>query len=124
MQFLGLQFSTNKIPKILNKELLKKLDNHIIKGEKVVLASASLDIWLQPWAENKKNDLIYTQLYFNEEVFKGSLFGTNCNGPEKKVQVTKQYDFKSYSKIICYGNKGGDDELLSLASSNKHKNII
>ena len=124
MQLLGLQFSTNKIPKILNKELVKKLDNHITKGDKVVLVSASLDIWLKPWAESKSIDLICTQLYFNEEIFKGSLYGTNCNGPEKKVQVTKQYDLKSYSKIICYGNKGGDDELLSLASSNKHKNII
>jgi HAD superfamily hydrolase (TIGR01490 family) len=124
LSILGEQFSKDIIPQILNKEIVLKLQNHISNGDKVVIASGSLAIWLKPWTNNFGVDLISTKLSFKNNVFSGKLDGKNCIREEKRLQIIKRYNLDLYSEVICYGNKGDDNEMLSLATSNNNRNII
>jgi HAD superfamily hydrolase (TIGR01490 family) len=121
---LGEQFSKEIIPQILNKEIISKLHNHISDGDKTVIVSGSLAIWLKPWTNNLGVDLISTKLSFKNNVFLGKLDGKNCIREEKRLQIIKRYNLDLYSEVICYVNKGDDNEMLSLATSNNNRNII
>lgn len=47
----GEKFSQDVLPNILMHHAMQKLKWHISRGDKVVLVSASMDVYLKPWCE-------------------------------------------------------------------------
>ena len=109
------EFNSSVIKKIIRKKALDKIKWHKKNNDKVVIVSASSDIWLDEWCKENQLDLIATQLEVFEEKLTGNLIGMNCFGPEKVSRIKKQYDLKIYSKIFAYGDSRGDKELLEFA---------
>lgn len=112
----GSEFSGAVIPKILNHDVYNEFLYHS-KNSKVVIVSASIDIWLESWCQEHKCDLICTRLDFENDVFTGKINGKNIKGSSKREMVLKQYKTDEFDEIIVYGNKGLDNELFKLASS-------
>lgn len=79
------------------------------------LVSASLDIWVRPFAEHFGMSLLATKADFKDGVFTGDFLTKNCNGEEKVDRVKIAIEGKKYDKIIAFGDTSGDRAMLNWA---------
>lgn len=93
----------------------ERLAWHRAEGHEVVVVSASLDLWVAPWAERHGLRLLCTRARFDEGVFTGELDGPNCNGAEKETRIRAELDLHGYDRVYAYGDSSGDAEMLALA---------
>jgi HAD superfamily hydrolase (TIGR01490 family) len=92
-----------------------RLEWHRAEGHDVVLVSASLDLWLAPWAEHHRLRLLCTEVRWDADAFTGALATPNCNGPAKADRVRGAIDLDAYEYVYGYGDSAGDVEMLALA---------
>jgi len=111
------QFALEDIPKLLNPRAIEQLHFHQMQGHKIILISASLEIYLLPFSEVMGIDyVIATQLETKSNVLTGKISGKNCYGPEKVNRLEKVLgNLKDYC-IYAYGDSRGDQELLSVST--------
>ena len=111
----GAAFARKEIPPAIRPALLHTLQTAQTAGDRVVIVSASLSLWLRPYAENLGFELICTELAFENGVFTGQFALPNCNREEKVHRITEAIPLSDYEKVIAYGNPGGDDAMFTLA---------
>lgn len=99
----------------IRPEARSRLQWHREQGHDIVVVSASLDLWLAPWAARHGLTLLCTQGQFEQDVFTGQLATPNCNGPEKETRIRASCDLSRYEYIYAYGDSSGDTEMLALA---------
>lgn len=92
----------------------ERLRWHQEQGHEVRIVSASLDLWVGPWADEQGVRLLATPTAWREERFVG-LGGTNCNGPEKVVRIRADLDLSVFDVVHAYGDTSGDDAMLAVA---------
>lgn len=101
-----------------NRHLLRPLALQTIEKvcseeAEVVIVSASIDNWVQPFFPDVK--VIGTQV----EVINGRLTGRfltkNCYGQEKVNRILALYPDRSSYHLTAYGDSRGDKELLAFA---------
>jgi phosphatidylglycerophosphatase C len=113
----ALQAAARTFADVVDGELrpgaLAALQAHQERGDDVLLVSASLDLWLAPWAERHGLRLLATPAGFQGDVFTG-LGGPNNHGPQKAVRVREVVDPAAYPAVVGYGDSSGDTELLAL----------
>lgn len=103
------------IEKILAPNVMERLYYHINQGDKVVIVSASVDVWISPWAHKYGiSDIIATRLETAGSTYTGRFYGNNCNGAEKVKRIAELYKRDNYH-IIAYGNSSGDYPMLDYA---------
>lgn len=112
----ALQFTQDILLNKHKPEALDAFKAHLERGHRVVVVSASMDIWLAPWAEQQGVELICT----NTQVVRGQMTGNfsspNCNYDEKAKRVRQLINLNDYEKVYVYGDSGGDKSLLELAT--------
>lgn len=79
------------------------------------LVTASLDIWVQPFAQNLGALCIATQAEFSQGVYTGRFLTKNCNGAEKVHRITQAVDLSQFDKTIAFGDTSGDKQMLAWA---------
>ena len=99
----------------LRPEGVGRLQWHRDEGHDLFIVSASLDLWLAPWAESRGLRLISTEGQFEGDRFTGGLATPNCHGPEKVRRVREVVDTDAYDTIHAYGDSSGDTEMLAMA---------
>jgi HAD superfamily hydrolase (TIGR01490 family) len=99
----------------IRPEARRRLDWHRAQGHDIVIVSASLDVWLAPWAERYSLRLLCTEGRFEDDVFTGELATPNCHGPEKEARVRAAFDLDAYEYVYAYGDSSGDTEMLAIA---------
>jgi len=110
------RFAAEQIPPILNVGMMEKLKAHQAQGDRVVVVSASADLWLKDWcAKEGIQDLLATQLEAIDGIVTGKLATPNCHGKEKVRRVQELLDIHNYDRIFAYGDSSGDREMLALA---------
>lgn len=124
-QYSSLQKSANGLiqhwwPRHQNAWTFQKLKEHQAAGHTCLLLSASLDIYLQPLAQELAvQDLICTELAWQEEVCLGDWKTANCQGPEKLRRLESWLYEKQLKRenlaIYAYGDSSGDIPLLDWA---------
>lgn len=119
--YMASEYSRERIPCILRKKAMKQIRNHQKKGHKVVVVSASVDMWLRPWCDDNNLELIATCLEKNQGRITGKLSGQNCNGQEKVKRICQAYNLRDYSCIYAYGDSKGDREMLAMAQERSYK---
>lgn len=109
------EFFDYYFPELVRKNALEFIRN--IDREKIdcYIVSASLDIWVQPFAHHFKMNLLATQAEFVDDIFTGNFLGKNCNGPEKVLRIVKAVGTKKYDKTIAFGDTSGDKQMLAWA---------
>ncbi len=117
----GRDFSKKKIPGLLRKHALEKLNLHKLENSRIIVVSASFENWIAPWCEQMEIENITTQLEFIEGKLTGRIHGENCNGIEKIKRIKEQLNLQSYMPIYAYGNSNGDREMLSIANYQFYK---
>lgn len=108
---LGRQFAKHSITNMLRKETFDLLRDHQMQGHCCVLVSASLDIYLEPWAKEVGFDRCITSSLVtnNDGLVTGKLKEGNCHGQEKvrRIQLLLE-KIGSPDMTYGYGNGNGD----------------
>lgn len=114
---VGTQFAEGALNELLRPEAIERLRWHQQQGHRCILISATLDLFLAPWAEKMQfDDLICSQVAFNSKgEATGKLCGLNCWGKEKVRRLLKTVGPKEHFELYAYGDSRGDKELLQLA---------
>jgi phosphatidylglycerophosphatase C len=112
----GQKFSEEFLPNILMHHAMQKLEWHLNRGDKVVLVSASMDVYLKPWCEKYGLDLICSEIEAENDVLTGFYKHQDCSGIVKKLRILKDYNLSDYDEIYAYGDSKDDLPMLSLAN--------
>ena len=98
---------------LLRPEGIQTLQQAKAEGAEVLIVSASIDNWVQPFFPDA--NVLGTKI----EVVNGSLTGRfltkNCYGQEKVNRILALYPDRNTYHLIAYGDSRGDKELLSFA---------
>lgn len=117
------RFAETVLPAIVKDEAYRKILGHKKDNDRVVVVSASMDIWLKAWCEQLGIELICSRLHFENGKFTGKLATPNCQGEEKVRRIKAQIDLKDYHHIYAYGNSSGDNAMFAIADKVFYKNF-
>lgn len=113
----GVCFARDRLPTLVRSWIIERIQWHRAQGHVCMLVSASLDVYLKPWAEATGFEaLLCSRLIMNSDgSVTGELRGANCYGAEKAEQVTEWLDGRQPEYIYAYGDSRGDREMLAMA---------
>jgi HAD superfamily hydrolase (TIGR01490 family) len=112
---LGERYAREAIPPLLRPAALERIDWHKSRGDRIVIVSASLDVYLEPWCAAMELEVICTRLETHGERLTGRYMGGDCCGPEKARRVRERIRVSNYPTIYAYGDSDEDRELLGMA---------
>jgi phosphatidylglycerophosphatase C len=118
---LASKYSRERLPRIIRDIALDKIKWHKLKGDTVVVVSASIDLWLADWCGAHDLDLIATKLEMKDGLVTGRFLTRNCSGKEKVRRIEEQYTLKSFDHIYAYGDTPGDRAMLDLADEKYYR---
>lgn len=85
------------------------------------IVSASLDIWLKPFAKGLNVGLLCTEIEYKNAKFTGCFKSANCKGPEKVNRIKKELNLKNFKNIISFGDSKGDLEMFNISTQYNYK---
>ena len=125
LQLEAAQFAEHKLPGLIRPEAIHRFGWHKEQGHRCVVISASLDIYVQPWALKAGfDDVIASRLETLENgCITGNLLGENCFGIEKVRRLEALLGSRDSYILYAYGDSRGDRELLSAADYAYYRKI-
>jgi phosphatidylglycerophosphatase C len=115
LEEVGKNFATRMLPAMFRDIALEKLHFHRSKGHEVWIVTASLDIWVRPWAQQQGLPYLATQAAYTDGKFVGDFATPNCNGPEKVRRIEAALKRDDFERVYAYGDSKGDREMLAFA---------
>jgi phosphatidylglycerophosphatase C len=120
----GRRFAIEVMPGLLRRNALACVAWHRDQGHVLVLASASLDVYLGPWASSAGfRHVLATRLEIVNGRVTGHLTGRNCYGPEKVVRLSELPGRLDRHVVHAYGDSRGDRELLAIARHRHYRSL-
>lgn len=112
----GRRFSEEVAPAMLRPEGMERLRWHQAQGHECVLVSASMDVYLEAWAESEQfSTVICTSLEQGAEGHvSGNISGENCHGEVKRRRISKWLSKAKSGRTYGYGDSSGDYAMLEL----------
>lgn len=105
-----------RIEALLRPAAMKRIEWHKAQGHRLVMVSASLDLYLVPIVEKLGfDDLLCTQVSIDGLLFDGQLAGANCRAAEKTRKLTALLGNLLEIELYAYGDSAGDKEMLAAA---------
>ncbi|MBI3481020.1 MAG: HAD family hydrolase [Nitrosomonadales bacterium] len=125
LQQLGERFAADVLPALLRDEAMQRLSWHKQQGHRCVVISASLELYVRPWALKAGfDDVAATHLEIRGDGYiTGKLSGANCFGSEKVRRLEALCGGTGAYTLYAYGDSRGDKELLSAADHAYYRKI-
>lgn len=100
----------------LKSSTISYLKRHQKQGHQVVIVSASIINWIEPWAKSYGiKDVIATKIEFDiNNKLTGRFLTPNCHGSEKANKIHELFGDISSLNTFAYGDSKGDNAMLSL----------
>lgn len=98
---------------LLRPQAVETLEQAQAEGAEVLIISASIDNWVQPFFPSVK--VLGTQIEVKDGCLTGRFFTKNCYGQEKVNRILKEYPYRDEYHLTAYGDSNGDRELLAFA---------
>lgn len=111
----GQAFAMDYLPGVLLPQAMQRIAWHRERGDRVVVVSGGLDVYLQPWCEQHGLELLCSQLEHSGDVLSGRYLGAQCVQAEKARLVQHHYALDRFNTIWAYGDTPEDRELLAMA---------
>jgi HAD superfamily hydrolase (TIGR01490 family) len=109
-------WAARDLPDLVRPAAMARVRWHQAHGHRVVLCSASLDLFLEPWARSTGiHDVLATRLETIDGRLTGRLEGRNCYGEEKLARLRRLVGDLADVDLYAYGDSRGDRELLAAA---------
>ncbi|ATO20815.1 HAD-IB family hydrolase [Acinetobacter sp. LoGeW2-3] len=114
IQPLALQYA-NKVLENLDSALFEQLQKHQELGHKVVLVSATIDLYLEIIAKALNVELICSKVEIKNGKLTGKYLTPDCSYMQKKLRVLEVINLADFETIYAYGNSEEDLDMMSLA---------
>jgi len=113
------QFATERLPGLIDPGMDKVLSWHLRRGHRCILASASLGVYLHPWAISRGFEgMVSTALEVDTQgLITGRILGRNVFGPEKVERLQLLLGAQDLNLDFAYGDSRGDIEMLAKAKN-------
>ncbi len=115
LQVIGAQFAREVIPRYLRPEAMTKLAWHQQRGDRIILVSASLDLYLRHWCDAQGIELLCSEMAVSRGLYTGKYQQGDCSKKQKVQRVKQHCRLSDYSKIYAYGDTEEDRPMLNLA---------
>lgn len=113
----GAEFAREHLPRLLRAEAMRKLAWHRERRHHCVLVSASLDLYVRPWALAAGfDDVFCSALEYRDGAATGRLEGANCRGEEKVRRMQEKYGDLGRLVLHGYGDSPDDRHFLALCA--------
>lgn len=112
---LGKKFATEVLPTLLRPDVMKRIEWHKAAGDRVIVVSGALELFLKPWCERYGLEVIASKLEARGGRLTGRYAGHQCVAVEKPARVRAILNPDSYRLIHAYGDTTEDFELLRMA---------
>ena len=114
-------FFEENYPSLFRENALDFINNINRENTESYIVSASLDIWVKPFAEKFDMTLLATKAEFKDDVFTGKFIGKNCNKDEKVCRIEAELGDKKFDKIIAFGDTSGDKPMFKFANESHYR---
>ena len=104
---------------LLRSQGIKTLMQAQDDGAEVVIVSASIDNWVQPFFADVT--VLGTQIEVENGLLTGRFLTNNCYGQEKVNRILARYPNREDYHLTAYGDSRGDKELLAFADEPHYK---
>lgn len=111
----GEAFARDLLPGTLRPEAMARIEWHRARGDRIVVVSGGLDVYLRPWAQAHGLELLCSSLASRGGRLTGGYRGRQCVREEKARRVRVRYRLADYGRVFAYGDTPEDRELLALA---------
>lgn len=109
---------SERIARMCRIEMLEKINWHLENEHIVVIVSASVKNWIEPWAiENNIGKVISTEIEDSGGYISGRFSTKNCYGEEKVNRLKDIFPERDQYILYAYGDSSGDNELLAFADN-------
>ena len=98
---------------LLRPETVRVLEQALTEGSEVLIVSASIDNWVQPFFPSVT--VLGTQIEVIGDRLTGRFLTPNCYGQEKVRRILALHPGRSGYRLTAYGDSRGDRELLAFA---------
>ena len=98
---------------LLRPEGVKTLERAQAEGAEVLIVSASIDNWVQPFFPTVQ--VLGTQVEVSDGKLTGRFLSKNCYGQEKVNRILACYPDRESYHLTAYGDSRGDEQLLAFA---------
>ena len=117
LQRQGEVFAADKLPELMRPKAMQRLEWHKQQGHRCVVISASMELYVLPWATAAGfDDVLATHLeVLADGTTSGRISGENCFGPEKVKRLENLLGPRDGYTLYAYGDSRGDRELLTMA---------
>ena len=110
----GDAFAREVLPDVLRPEAMTRLAWHRERGDRIVVVSGGLDVYLAPWCATQRVELLCSVLAVRGGRITGYA-GAQCVGEEKVRRVRALCDPQAYAAIHAYGDTHEDNAMLAMA---------
>ena len=114
---LGRKHADAFIPNVLRPEAIERFNWHKTRGDRIVIVSASLTVYLGPWCEKMGFELCGVNLEEREGLLTGHYLDGDCTGRKKVERIRALIKLDEFEHIYAYGDTAEDIEMLDLADS-------
>lgn len=111
----GAAFARDVLPGVLRDEALERIAWHKARGDRVVVVSGGLDVYLFHWCRTHELELLCSRLESRDGRLTGRYRGDQCVNAEKARRVRAVYDLGAYPVVYAYGDTPEDRDLLQVA---------
>lgn len=98
---------------LLRPEVVRQLEQALSEGSEVLIVSASIDNWVQPFFPKVK--VLGTQIEVIDGCLTGRFLTPNCYGQEKVRRIFALHPDRSEYHLTAFGDSRGDREMLAFA---------
>lgn len=111
----GKRFARDTLPGVLRANAMERIQWHKSQGDRIVVVSGALDVYLSHWCREHELELICTSLEAKDGRLTGRHCGKQCVGKEKAQRIMQTLDLQAFPTIYAYGDTKEDLDMLGLA---------
>jgi len=118
----GAEFARERLPALVRPDAMRRLAWHKERRHHCALASASLDVYVLPWAAAAGfDDVFCSSLQYAGGAATGRLEGANCRGDEKVRRLRERYGDLTRLILHGYGDSADDRAFLAHCGNSNYR---
>ena len=103
-------------PNLVRHQAQVAMDRALEAGDQVLVVSASVREWVEPFFRDKDVTVLATELQVDDDgLLTGQYAQPNCNGDEKWRRIVQEVPDVEQRELVAYGDSAGDSVMLSHA---------